>query len=166
MQSITSLTFLFLLFCLSANSQEKTFDFKAQVFYEREPLKEATIEIYEAGDLVFETQTKGNGKFDFELEAERQYHVEVSHENARTKVIWINTKGTKNLKVKVPTFGFDVYLEEEEITKFDELSEIPVTLIKYQPKKEEFYMDKTYGEVIKSQRQKIKDNSLDLRRVK
>jgi hypothetical protein len=163
MKPLVSFILFVLVFNFSGLSQDKTFSFKGQVFYDRETLKDAIIEVYQAGDLVFETTSKGNGKFDFELKPEMQYTVEVSKENLRTKAIWINTKNTSKLKYKVPAFGFDVHLEDEEITPYDELSEIPVTLIKFQPKKEVFYMDKTYGNVVKDQKKKIKDNTLIIR---
>ncbi len=52
--------------------------------------------------------------------------MDISMEDMRTKTIWINAKHTRNLKSKVPDFGFDVYLKKEKITRFDELSELPV----------------------------------------
>jgi hypothetical protein len=82
----------------------------------------------------------------------------------RLKTIWINTKRTKDVDVKVPIFSFDIHLEVEEITPYDELSEIPVTYVKYQAKKEVFYMDKTYAQVIKRKKKEIKENSFLVRR--
>ncbi len=163
MKLFAPLTMLFLVFNLVGYGQEKTFTFKAQVHAYGEPLKGATIEIYDAGDLIFETITKGSGKFEFELQSEREYMVEVSMENFRGKTIWIKTKGTQNVKFKIPTFGFDVYLKKEKITPYDELSEIPVTLIKYQPKKKVFYMDKTYENAIKKKKKSIKEGGLQQR---
>lgn len=122
------------------------------MFYKNKTLKGATIEVLEMGDLVFETTTNGSGKFQFELEAEKEYIVEVSMENMRLKAIWINTKRTQDVKTKIPTFAFYVHLEDEEITPYDELSEIPVTLMKYQPKKVEFYMDKSYADAVKNKK--------------
>jgi hypothetical protein len=63
----------------------------------------------------------------------------------------------------VPAFAFDVYLKKDKVTPYDELSEIPVTLIKYQPEKKEFYMDKTYEEVIKNKKKELKEGGLQRR---
>ncbi|MBL4707553.1 MAG: hypothetical protein JKY48_03835 [Flavobacteriales bacterium] len=163
MKILTSLTSLFLIISLSGFCQDKTFTFKAQVHAYGKTLKGATIEVYDAGDLVHESTSKGGGKFDFELKAEREYTVEVSMENLRTKVIWINTKRTQELKFKVPTFTFDIHLKKEKITRYDELSEIPVTLIKYQPKDKVFYMDKTYEDAVKNKKDRIKNNTIQVR---
>ena len=131
-------------------SQVKTFNFKAQVFYNKKPLKGATVEVYQAGNLITEQISKGNGKVQFELEAESEYIVEVSMTDLRTKAIWINTKNTSETKFNIPAFAFYVHLEDEGITPYDELSEIPVTLIKYRPTKDEFFMDRTFYDALKS----------------
>ncbi len=68
---IQRLSFLLLiLLSLSAFGQEKLLGFKGKVHAYGEPLKGATVEVYQAGDLVHESITKGGGKFDFELEPE------------------------------------------------------------------------------------------------
>ncbi len=84
-------------------------------------------------------------------------------EDFRTKSIWINTKRTQDLKFKIPTFAFDVQLKKEKITRYDELSEIPVTLIKYQPEKKAFYIDKSYANAVKNKKSEIKRNTIDVR---
>ena len=163
MKLLSTFLTLFLVFNLSGFSQDKTFTFKGQVHYKDKTLKGATVEVYEGGNLVYESTSKGAGKFQFDVEPEKQYMVEVSKENMRLKTIWINTKRTQDLDFKVPTFAFHVHLEEEEITPYDELSQIPVTLIKYQPKKKEFYMDKAYANAVKAKKKKIKANTLQIR---
>lgn len=156
-------TLFFLVFNFSVLGQDRMFSFKGKVSAYGAPLKGATIEVYNAGDLVYEGLSKGGGKFDFKLKAEQEYTVEVSMENLRMKTIWISTKRTKDIKGTVPAFSFEVVLKKEKITRYDELSEIPVTLIKYQPRKGEFYMDKAYEQAIKNKKQKIKDNTIDVR---
>ncbi len=89
--------------------------------------------------------------------------VEVFRDDLNPKVIWINTKGTAKLNFKIPVFGFDVYLKKVQPGPYEELSEIPVTLIKYQPKKKVFYMDKDYSDAVKNKKQRIKDNGLHQR---
>lgn len=163
MKLLTAFIALLFVFNTSGYSQDKTFSFKAQVHFKGSTLKGATIEVYEGGDLVYETLSKGGGRFQFDLQAEKQYMVEVSMENMRLKTIWINMKGTQDLDFRVPVFAFHVHLEEEEITPYDELSEIPVTLIKFQPKKKEFYMDKTYANAVKAKKKEIKSNTLKIR---
>lgn len=167
-----------LLFCsvFAVNAQENTeeekekvkpkiFIFKGQVHENREgeTLKGALIEVFDGGDLVHELYTKGGGKFDFEVESEKQYMMDVSYEGLRTKSIWINTKRTQDVKNKVPPFAFDVVLKKEKITRYDEMSEIPVTLIKYDKRRDAFYMDKTYSDALKSKKKKIENNSIKVR---
>lgn len=163
MKSLSTLTIFFLFLNFSVLSQDKTFTFKGKVHAYGETLKGATIEVYDAGDLIYETISKGGGKFEFELKSEREYTVEVSMENLRTKAIWINTKRTEQVRSNIPTFAFDIDMKKEKITPYDELSEIPVTLIKFQPKDNIFYMDKTYAEAIKNKKKKIKQNTLKVR---
>lgn len=163
MKQSYSLTILLLFFSFLGFSQDKSFGFKAKVYAYGEPLKGAKVEVFEAGDLIYETTSKGGGKFDFELKSEREYMVEVSMESMSTKIIWIKTKGTQNLDSSVPTFGFDVYLKKEKPGPHNELAEIPVTLIKYQPKKGEFYMDKTYASTIKNMKKNMKESGLQRR---
>ncbi len=157
------LTLLLFTICLSSIGQEKTYTFKGIVYAYNAPLKEAIVEVYDAGDLIYESTTKGNGKFEFDLQSEREFMVEISKEDMRLKTIWINTKRTQNIKSKIPAFGFDVYLKKEKITPYDELSEIPVTLIKYHPNKKEFYMDKTYENALKNKKKHIKENDILVR---
>jgi hypothetical protein len=164
MKFLIPFIFLFLVCSISGVSQDNTFTFKGKVYFSTKPLKGATIEVYGSGDLIYETTSKGSGKFQFDLKSEKQYMVEVSMENMRLKTIWINTKRTKDVDVKIPVFAFDVYLEEEAITPYDELSELPVTLVKYQVKKKVFYMDKAYTQVIKSKKKEIKQNTFLIRR--
>lgn len=163
MKLLTSFITLFLVFNLTVLGQEKSFTFKGQVHANGESLKGALIEVYGGGDLIYEAVTKGGGKFQFELQPEGQYMVEISKEGLRMKTIWINTRHTQGLKFKVPTFSFDVFLKKEKITPYDELAEIPVTLIKYQPKKKVFYMDKTYENAIKNKKRSIKESGLQRR---
>jgi len=163
MKYLTSAITLLLVFSLSSFAQDKTFTFKAKVHAYGEPLKGATIEVYEVGDLIYETTSKGGGKFEFELKAEREYMVEVSMENLTTKIIWVKTAGTQKLSFNIPTFSFDVVLKKEKPGPHNELSEIPVTLIKYQPEKKEFYMDKDYANTVKSMKKSIKENGLQRR---
>ena len=163
MKLFGTLTAILLLLAVSSSAQDKTFTFKGKVHAYGETVKDAIIEVYDAGDLVYEITSKGGGKFEFELKPERQYMVEVSMEGLRTKTIWINTKRTQQLKYKIPTFGFDVHLKKDKITPYDELSEIPVTLIKFQPKKKGFYMDKTYENALKNKKRSIKENGLQMR---
>lgn len=159
----TALITLFLVLGQSALGQNKTYKFIGKVHAYGEPLKGAKVEVYKAGDLIHESFTKGSGKFEFELEAEKEYMVEISMESMRTKIIWINTKKTHDLKFKLPVFGFDVYLKREKVTPYDELSKIPVTLIKYNPKKKAFYMDKNYENTIKNMKRNIKESKLQMR---
>lgn len=155
-------SFLFIT-CLTAFSQDNTFSFDGKVYSYGKALKGATIEVYQAGELEHETISKGGGKFKLELEAEKQYMVEVSHEGMDLKVIWINTSGTDKLGFKVPSFGFDVSLKKMKPGPHQELSKIPVTLIKYQPEKKEFYMDEDYSSTIKNKKKKIKETGLQRR---
>tara|TARA_B100000508_G_C11430048_1_gene262866 strand:+ start:463 stop:969 length:507 start_codon:yes stop_codon:yes gene_type:complete len=143
--------------------EDKMYGFKGQVHAYGETLKGALIEVYDAGDLVHESYTKGGGKFSFELKGEREYMMDISMEDMRTKTIWINTKHTRNLKSKIPDFGFDVYLKKEKITRFDELSELPVTLIKYDVKRKAFYMDKTYEDALKNKEKQIENDTYPVR---
>jgi len=163
MRLSTTLIALFLIVSFPGLSQEKTFAFKGKVHSYSEALKGALVEVYDAGDLVDETTTKGGGRFEFELPSERDYMIEISMENLRSKTIWISTRRTQDIDFKVPTFGFDVHLKKEKITRYDELSEIPVTFIKYQPKKKVFYMDKTYEDAVENKIEDIKKNSLRIR---
>lgn len=80
---------------ISAIGQEKYFTFKAHVYYKNKLIKCAVIEVYNAGDLVYETLSKGGGRFQFDLLAEKECMVEVSTPTKRLKTIWINTKKTK-----------------------------------------------------------------------
>lgn len=160
--SNTLLIFL-LVFSLSGFSEVRIFTFKGQVHFNNKSLKGAKVDVYQAGELIYETTTNGGGKFEFDLEAEQDYMVEISKEDLRTKIIWIKTRHTQNLKFKIPVFAFDVYLKKEKRTPYDELSEIPVTLIKYQPKKKVFYMDKTYQATIKNMKRRIKEKKFQVR---
>ncbi|KAA3652952.1 MAG: carboxypeptidase regulatory-like domain-containing protein [Bacteroidetes bacterium] len=164
MRLLLALTSLFLIFSCTGFSQSKTFTFKGQVHSYGENLKGAKIEVLEAGNLIYETTTSGSGKFSIDLQSEREYTVEISKEELQTKIIWIKTKHTEELEFKVPVFDFDVYLKKEKNTPYDELLEIPVTLIKYNPEKKAFYMDKTYEDAIANKEQRIKDNTLQIRR--
>lgn len=163
MKTLTTFTALVIFFCFSASSQDKTSVFKGKVHFEDKALKGATIEVYEAGDLILESSTNSAGIFKVELKSEREFMVDITMENLRIKTIWINTEQTQKLTFKVPTFTFDVHLKVEEITPYDEMSEIPVTLIKYQPKKEVYYMDKTYKAVLKNKKRRIKESMLQIR---
>ena len=154
---------IFLPQTIMGQEEDKMYVFKGQVHAYGETLKGALIEVYDAGDLVHEAYTKGGGKFSFELKGEREYMMDISMENMRMKTIWINTKRTRNVKSKIPAFGFDVYLKKEKITRFDELSEIPVTLIKYDTKRAAFYMDKTYEEALKNKEKQIENDSYPVR---
>ncbi|MFT6165812.1 MAG: hypothetical protein ACJAV5_001147 [Vicingaceae bacterium] len=163
MKLIVHLIALFLLFNFSGFSQNKTFTFKGQVYSYGQTIKGVAIEVFEAGELVYKTTTNGGGKFTLELEAEQDYMVEVSMEKLQAKTIWINTKRTQGLDFKIPIFVFDVELNKEKITPYGELTEIPVTLIKYQPDKKVFYMDKTYEDAVENKKDKIKGNMLKMR---
>ena len=71
--------------------------------------------------------------------------------------------GKNSLHLSHPTFPFDIDMKKEKITPYDELSEIPVTLIKFQPKEHLFYMDKTYADAVKNKKKRIKNNTLKVR---
>lgn len=163
MKLISSFVFLLMVFSQTGFTQEKTYTLKGQVHSYGETLKGAAIKVYKGGDLIYKSTTRGGGRFEFELEAEREYMMEVSMENLRTKAIWINTKGTRDLTAKVPAFAFDVYLKKEKITRYDELSEIPVTLIKYQAQKGVFYIDKTYEDAVENKKIRIEENTIPVR---
>lgn len=150
MKYLTSILVLMLAINFSSYSQLKVFKFKGQVHYGNALLKGAKITFILAGDTITDVITGGSGKFEVELEAEREYYLQVSKEDMRTKLIWVNTKKTQDVKGKIPVFAFDVYLKKEKRTIYDGLKEIPVTLIKYQEDDKEFYMDKTYTSVIKN----------------
>ena len=163
MKFLVHLIALFLFCNFSSYSQDKAFTFKGQVHSYGQTIKGVAIEVFEAGELVYTTVTNGGGKFTLELEAEKDYMVEISMEKLQAKTIWVNTKRTQGLDFKVPTFAFDVDLKKEKITPYGELTEIPVTLIKYQPNKKVFYMDKTYEDAVESKKDKIKGNMLKMR---
>ena len=138
-------------------------EFEGKVYSYGKLLKDAKVEVYNSGDLVYEEITKGSGKFELELEPEQQYMVEVSVEEKALKVIWINTSGTKNLGFKVPKFGFDVNLKKYKPGPDEELSKMPVVLIKYQTEKKEFYMDKDYETAIEYKKKRVKETGLQRR---
>lgn len=163
MKKILSLVTLFLIFLFSSFAQKELLGFEGKVYSYGKSLKDAKVEVYQAGELVFEDVTKGSGKFDLELEPEKQYMVEVSAEEKELKVIWINTSGTAKLGFNVPKFGFDVNLKKHKPGPDEELSKIPVVLIKYQPEKREFYMDDTYGDTIKNKKRRVKETGLQRR---
>lgn len=163
MKYLTSLLVLLLAINISGYSQLKVFKFKGQVFAYNQPLKGAKITVILAGDTLTDVITGGSGKFEVELEAEREYYLQVSKDDMRTKLIWVNTKKTQDVKGKIPVFAFDVYLKKEKRTIYDSMAEIPVTLIKYQEEDKEFYMDKTYTSVIKNRKKRIKETGLQRR---
>lgn len=148
MKLLIYLISLFIVCNLSVFGQDNAFTFKGQVHSYGQTLKGVSIEVFEGVELVLESTTNGSGKFTLELQSERDYMVEISMEKLQAKTIWINTKRTKGLDTKVSTFAFDVDLKKEKITPYGELSEIPVTLIKYQSDKNVFYMDKTYEDAV------------------
>jgi hypothetical protein len=163
MKKLKIILVFFFTLSLSTYGQNKTFTFKGQVHSYGNTLKGASIKVFLAGDLVYETVSKGAGKIEFETKSEQEYMVEISKEGLRTKTIWVNTRGTEKLKFKMPVFAFDIHLKKEKVTRYDELSEIPVTLIKYQPSKRAFYMDKTYEEAVENKKKKIKNNTIQPR---
>ncbi|MEQ8910142.1 MAG: hypothetical protein RIC95_13175 [Vicingaceae bacterium] len=153
-----------LLFCLflstaSIFSQSKTFTFKGKVHNYDDPCKGAVIKLLEKGQVVDSIVTGGNGKFSFDTQSEREYMVQVSKEGLKTKTLWLNTKKTEALKFKLKTFDFDVYLKKDKKSKYDELNEIPVALIKYDDSRKAFYMDDHYDDVIDRKKDKIKKKS-------
>jgi|GEM_PF-2145221 len=163
MKHLISTFSIFILLIGSVYSQNEELDFEARVFSYGKPHKGATVEVYQAGELVAEGQTKGSGKFNMVLEPELQYMVEVSAEEFALKVIWINTKGTKELDFKVPKFGFDVNLKKFKPGPEEELSKIPVALIKYQEKDKQFYLDKDYKNTVKNKKRRDKETGLQRR---
>ena len=126
-------------------------------------MKDVIIKVFEAGELVHETTTNGSGKFTPELQSARDYMVEISMEKLQAKTIWINTKRMEDIDFKVPAFTFDVDLKKVKVTPYAELSEIPVTLIKYQTDKKVFYMDKTYEDAVDTKNKRIKGNTFKVR---
>ena len=58
MKLLSALLALFITISISGFSQDKTFAFKAQVHFDGNTLKGATIEVYQGGDLVYETISK------------------------------------------------------------------------------------------------------------
>lgn len=144
-------------------AQEKELSFEGKVYSYGKTVKGARVEVYQAGDLIYEGETKGGGKFDLNLKPEQQYMVEISAEGMALKVIWINTNGTEKLDFKIPTFGFDVNLKKYKQGPDEELSKLPVVLIKYQPEKKEFYMDDTYKDTIRNKKRRMKETGLQRR---
>ena len=63
----------------------------------------------------------------------------------------------------VPKFGFDVNLKKHKPGPDEELSKMPVVLIKYQAEKKEFYMDKDYSTAIKYKKKRVKETGLQRR---
>jgi hypothetical protein len=143
--------------CIVNAQNLKSFTFKGQVHAYGEKCKGALIYLMEKGQVVDSTETGGNGKFQIEVNAEREYMIKVSKKGMKTKTIWVNTKRTQELKHKLPNFEFDVYLKKDKNDEYAELNELPVALIKYQPNRKAFYMDDDYEDVIDRKKDRIKE---------
>lgn len=155
---ITSLFLFFYLSCgsLSAQVMHK---FTGKVYSYGDACKEVLVELKQAGEVVYTEKTSGNGKFSLEVEAEKEYILSLKKEGLKSKTIWINTKQTEQLEQEPPNFKFDVVLKKDKRSKYDELYEIPVALIKYDHKKQAFYMDDTYEDLIDRKKKRLRENS-------
>jgi hypothetical protein len=133
--------------------------FTGKVYSYGDPCKDVLVELKQAGAVVYTERTSGNGKFSLEVEAEKEYMLSLKKEGLKSKTIWINTKQTEKLEQQPPNFKFDVVLKKDKRSKYDELYEIPVALIKYDEKKQAFYMDDTYGDLLDRKKKKLQENA-------
>ncbi len=163
MPNFSSLKFLAILLLfgsLASNlSAQVVHKFSGKVYSYGDPCDDVKVELKQAGEVVYTEVTKGNGKFTLEVQAESEYMLSLSKEGLKSKTIWINTKQTEKLAQQPPNFKFDVGLKKDKRSKYDELYEIPVALIKYDRKKQAFYMDDTYGDLLDRKKKRLRENA-------
>lgn len=141
------------------SAQSKSFTFKGKVHAYGDACKGAVIYLLEKGALVDSIITGANGKFLFTTRSEKEYMVRITKEGMKSKTLWLNTKKTESLSFKLKTFDFDVIMKKDKPSKYDELNDIPVALIKYDESRKAFYMDEHYGGLIDRKKDKIREKS-------
>ncbi|HON17677.1 MAG TPA: hypothetical protein PK990_00740 [Salinivirgaceae bacterium] len=121
------------------------------------PINRALIQLYSQGALLMVQETDISGKFDFNLELNREYQLIFSAYNYVSKTVSINSTVEEN-ESKNWTFWFNLELFPE-IPGIDySLFQLPVAKIFYIPSWREFDYDISYTEKI----QKLGEKTLEL----
>ena len=141
--------FILIAFCyavINAASQqpgERYLEIRGRAELDMQPLNGATVTLYEGNSVVKTAHTGSDGMFDFKLEINKYYVVEVGKKNYISKRLAFDTKlPDEEAGIWVREFAIGVVKNCEGVD-YSELSE-PVDIIRFNNKKRDFESDRTY----------------------
>ncbi len=143
---ISCLFFLLSISVYSQKPEEKAFlTVRGGVSYftNGKPMSGVTVNLYEKSSLIETITTNSEGNFNFKLNLNSEYYIEVSKQGHISKKIYYNTN--------IPDYEKAVLLSEFEFTLFSpcpsldySLYKDPVALVKYNKPAREFNVDREY----------------------
>lgn len=128
---------------------ENFIDISGVVEYQAEPLNNVVITVTSGAAKVHTIYTKEDGEFQFKLDYNREYTMELSKKGMVTKKIVINTQMPPNLKGGWGAgFPVDLYpfCKGIDLSVFND----PITIIRFDQKKKEFEGDEEYFEKMRT----------------
>lgn len=141
------------------NLEELCLEMKGIITDDYDRLKGSTVNLYVNNDKVKTFTTSSTGKFQFLLNRDLQYTIEVLKEGYLPKKISINTTMPPLPESKVyvlNVFDFEVQMDEDLGNIFNEIKDFPIALISFDPKENAFDYSFKYTESIRFEINKLK----------
>ena len=131
-RGVTSLLFILVSVLVFAQYENKLRIY-GKVTYNDKNLESANVDLYQFGEQVEGIITNNSGRFEFILDLETEYSIEITKPNFITKVISINTSGSDpNQALYGYEFGgweVGIYKDFKELDKT--VLEAPIAIIEY-----------------------------------
>ncbi|MBI4649393.1 MAG: tetratricopeptide repeat protein, partial [Bacteroidia bacterium] len=128
---------------------------KGSIRFEKQPVKDATINIYLNDQIIDTKQTMSDGRFEYKLDFNKIYQIEVVAPELVSKKIEINTAVTDDYKEDILQYKF-VFELFENISGLDiSALNAPVSKVSYNEKLDKFEFDVAYDQTMKQKLQTI-----------
>ena len=116
------------------------------VIKNRKPLEDASITVYEGNKKISNIRTPSNGKFNFKLEYNKVFNVEITKKGLVTKKFDFDTYFPSGIDNSIINpFNFTIVLFPKYANIDMSILEKPLAIIKFQKKYNDFFYDYNYS---------------------
>jgi len=159
--SIFFLLISFSYFGQSRNAEADSVEMTGMIFNDTDPIREATINIFDENDLIKVVKVKRSNRFRINLPIDKSLTVEIAAPEFHTKRFIFDTNLPDDAK-KIPDFDFDmdIFSREEMANVNTSLLDFPIGMVSYHEKKKKFLRNVEYTKKMKARYMKLLEESI------
>jgi hypothetical protein len=145
-----------------ARDQKKCLEICARPMFRGEAMKDVTIRLYKADQLVYQILASEEPRIFFALDPNSNYSVKFSKEGYTDRLISINTTIPDDVVMSpIFTFDFDIEMVAQNVSLDEFYLDFPVALVTFDKRKEIFGYNREYTRKISTLQRKAAEMTMN-----